>query len=93
MNNTDTPSSRGPIAWAALALCTSSLCFSLWVTLRQTTPDGVFARYGIVFLGIATTAGVTANLQAPASRIKAWLLVIVWVCLAASCVGLYLRAH
>jgi hypothetical protein len=66
---------------------------SLWVTLNQTAPEGFPARYGLVFLGMAILAGVTANLQAPASRLKRWLLVFVWACLAVSCVGWYLRTH
>ena len=81
------------MAWPAIVLCTSSLCFSLWVTFYQTTPQGFLARYGLVFLGIAMTAGATTSLLAPTSRLKRWLAIAVWVCLALSCVGLYLRAH
>jgi hypothetical protein len=91
--NQSRPPYRSPMAWPAVILCTSSLCFSLWVALDQTTPQGFLARYGLVFLGIAMTAGATTNLLASTSRFKRWLAVSVWVCLAVSCVGLYLRTH
>jgi hypothetical protein len=81
------------MAWPAIVLCTASLSFSLWVAVHQTMPQGFLARYGLVFLGIAMTVGVTANLLAPTSRFKRWLVVSVWVCLAISWVGLYLRTH
>jgi hypothetical protein len=84
---------EAPIAWPAIILCAASLCLSLWVALHQTTPQSFLARYGLVFLGIAMTVGVTASLLAPTSRFKRWLVVSVWVCLAISWVGLYLRTH
>jgi hypothetical protein len=81
------------MVWPAMILCTASLCLSLWVALHQTTPQGFLARYGLVFLGIAMTVGVTASLLAPTSRFKRSLAIFVWVCLAISWVGWYLRAH
>ena len=38
---------RSPMAWPAIILCTTSLCFSLWVTQSQTTAQGFLARYGL----------------------------------------------
>ena len=93
MVHTDPLPGRSPLAWPVAALCTASLCFSLWVALHQTTPQGFLARYGLVFLGIAMTAGATANLLAPTSRLKRWLLVVVFAGLVVSLVGLYLRTH
>jgi hypothetical protein len=79
--------------WVALVLCSASLCFSLWATLHQTRLQGFFAHYGLVSLGIATTAGTTANLLSPRSPVRRWLMVAVWICLAISFIGLYQTSH
>jgi hypothetical protein len=92
MNSSQT-TYRSPMAWPAFILCLSSLCGSLWVTVHQTVPQGFLAHYGTVFLGVSMVAGTTANLLGPASPLKKWLLVLVWVCLVVSSAGLYLRAH
>jgi hypothetical protein len=81
------------MAWAGFALCIASLCYSLWVMRSQTTPTGFLARNGIIFVGIAMTAWATGNLVAPASRLKNWLHVLWWACLALAFVGQYLRTH
>ena len=46
-------------------------------------------RYGLVALGIATTAGTMANLLSFGSLYKRWLMVVVWTSLVISFVGLY----
>jgi len=78
-------------AWVAFILSTASLCFSLWVTLHlhHTRPGGFFARYGLVTLGIAMTAGTMANLLSFGSLYRRWLMVVVWTALVISFVGLY----
>jgi hypothetical protein len=82
---------RSPMAWPALILCTFSLCFSVWVALHQTEPQGFLAHYGLVFLGIGMVAGTVGTLIG--GRPQRWLLVLVYICLAAFLVGLYLKAH
>ena len=84
---------RSPQAWAAWAMCTASLLYSIWVMRSQTTPPGFLARNGIVFLGIAMVALATTNVLAPASRLKNWLRVVWWAGLALTFVSLYLRTH
>ena len=92
-NNVDKPMRFANllIAWAAFILSTGSLFFSLWVTLHlhQTLPGGLFARYGLVSLGIAMTAGTMANLLSFGSRYRRWLMVVLWTALAISFLGLY----
>jgi hypothetical protein len=82
---------RSPIAWPAFILCTASLSFSLWVAIYQTPPQGFLARYGLVLLGLGMVAGTAGTLIG--GRVQKWLLVLVYICLAASLVGVYLRSH
>jgi hypothetical protein len=80
---------RSAIAWVALIFCAASLCSTLWVTLHQTRPGGFFARYGQVSLGIAITAGTTANLLPPKSFHRKWLMVVMWTALIISFIAIY----
>ena len=93
MDHTDPRPQHPLLAWAQLAVCIASLCYSLWVMSSQTTTPGFLARNGILFLGVAMTAWATGNLLAPASRLKSWLQVVWWACLVAAFVGTYLRSH
>jgi hypothetical protein len=67
---------RSPVAWATFIFSIASLCFSIWVTVYKTGSQGFFARYGLLSLGIAITAGTGANLLPFSSFHRKWLMAI-----------------
>jgi hypothetical protein len=93
MDHAEPQPHRSPLAWAQLAVCIASVCYSMWVMSSQATPAGFLARNGIVFLGIGMVAWATGNLLGPASRLKSCLQVVCWACLVAAFVGTYMRSH
>ena len=82
---------RSPLAWPAFIVCTAYLCFALWGAVYKTPPQAFLARYGLVLLGVAMVAGTAGTLIG--GRVQIWLLVLVYICLAASFVGVYLKTH
>ena len=82
---------RSTLSWPAFILSTASLCFSLWVAICRSPPQRFLARYGLVVFGVGMVAGTAGTLIG--GRAQKWLVVLFYVCVAVSIVGLYLRAH
>ena len=85
------PPYLSPMAWPAFILCTAYLCFSLWGAVYKTPPQGFLARYAPVLLGVSMVAGTAGILIG--GHVQKWLLVLVWICLAAFVAGIYLRSR
>ena len=82
---------RSTLAWPAFILCCAYLCVALWYAVLQTPPQRFLARYAPVLLGVSMVAGTAGTLIG--GSVQKWLLVLVYICLAASFVGVYLRSH
>jgi hypothetical protein len=84
---------RSPMAWATFIFSIASLCFSLWVTVYKPGSQGFFARYGLLSLGIAITAGTGASLLQFSSFHRKWLMAVQLTALLISFVGIYQSWH
>jgi hypothetical protein len=89
MNPNQPPNRRSPFAWATFIFSVASLCFSLWVTVYKTGSGGFFARYGLLSLGMAITAGTGASLLPFNSFHRKWLMAIQLAALIISFAGIY----
>lgn len=89
MSQIEPSNRRSPVAWATFIFSIASLCFSLWVTIHKSGSGGFFARYGLLSLGIAITAGTGANLLPFSSFHKKWLMAIQLAALLISFAGIY----
>ena len=84
------PYRRTPLggAWVQVIAASTSLCFSLWVTVFYPRPGGFFVRYGLLSLGIAILVGAIINLLSRQNRARGLLWALWWVAFVGSLVGL-----
>ena len=73
-----------PRQTARIGVVFGLLSYALWL-------HWFLARYGLVFLGVAMVAGTGGTLIG--GRVQQWLLVLVYICLAASFAGIYLKSR